>query len=66
MPRCPVCGEHAHAALREHDNHINLAGMYRCEGPDGRYYLHDIEWPNDIPDYMLSAADREKKRHPHL
>jgi len=62
MPTCPKCGEHAHAALREHDNHFQLAAMYRCEGPDGRYYLHMIEWPDDAPDCMLTDDELKQKR----
>jgi len=66
MPQCPVCGEHAHAALREHDNHINLARMYRHEADNGRYYLHDLEWPDGAPDCMLSADELKQKRHSHV
>jgi len=61
MPTCPVCGEHAYAGLRAIDAQFNAVGLYRCHGPDGRYYIHPIEWPDDVPTVMLSPADQEQK-----
>jgi len=65
MPDCPKCGEHAYAAIRECDNDFRVARLYRCKGDDGRYYLHEIEWPQGVPDDVLSDNELADKRTQH-
>jgi len=63
MPTCPVCNEHAHARLRACDSRpLQLAGMYRHRGPDGRFYLHELEWPQGVPDAVLTDSQLADKR----
>jgi len=36
--------------------------MYRHRGADGRYYLHEIEFPQGVPDAVLSDDQLQNKR----
>jgi len=65
MPTCPKCGKHAYAAIRECDNDFRVAQLYRCKGDDGRYYLHEIEWPQGVPDDVLTDNELSNKQTQH-